>query len=246
MFYAGPGVAQLDARVSDDWGLDYYYTIDNLGRPLVIDGASAKKTCMLNVAGVAFPLSDSAYEYHPNITVELTSSEPIYALPPEQFSTIGHGNTVREAAEMGWQHFGFAVPEIVAENLRCFMYSIFWRNLRAFADGWDTKITIQNPENQAVVARLHFFPDYHRSYDPVSLEHTDCPIAATRDIYLRAGGDLVVYLRELLGVTLESSTHSEGVLILELLNFNPVTNKWNGDELRVTVEVLPLSGGRRI
>ncbi len=246
MFYPGPGVARIDVRVSDDLGLDYRYAIDNLGRSLVIDGNSQKKTCMLNVAEVAFPLNESAYEYHPNITVEVTSTEPIYTLPPDQFATIGHGTTIREAVEEGWQHFGFAVPGVVLQNLRCFMYSIFWRNLRAFPGGWDTKITLGNPTDYGIAANLHYLPDYGRRYDPVSFEEKPLQLAAPRFIYIQPGQTVVIYLRELLGVTLEDSAHSEGSLVLELLRFDNVHSRWEGEELRMTAEVLPLSGGKRI
>jgi hypothetical protein len=242
MFYPGPGVARIDARISDDLGLDYRYVTDNLGRGLVIDGATNRKTCMLNVAEVVFTLSESGYEYHPNITVEVTSTEPIYTLPPDQFSTMGHGTTVREAVEEGWQHFGFAVPGIALQNLRYFMYSIFWRNLRAFPGGWDTKITLNNPAEYGISASLYYFPDYCRSYDPFSFKEADGPLPAPRYIYLRPRETVVIYLRQLLGVTLESSTHSEGSLVLELLRFDNVHGRWDGEQLGMTVEVLPLSG----
>jgi hypothetical protein len=245
MFYAGPGVVHIDVRVSDDVGLDHRYIEDNLGRPLVIDGSSGKRTCMLNVAGAAFPLNDAEFEYHPNITLEVAASEPIYTLPPGQFSTIGHGRTVREAEEEGWQHFGFAVPEIVRKNLRCYMYSIFWRNLSAFPDGWDTKITLVNPADRGISARLRYLPDYNRNYDPISLQHADSPAPDARDIYLPAGQAVTLYLRDLLGATLESSAYSEGCLFVELVRFDPFNGRWDGEELQMSVEVLPLSGGRR-
>ena len=246
LFYPGPGVARIDARISDDLGLDYRYAADNFGRSLVIDGSTQRKTCMLNVAEVAFPLSDSAYEYHPDITVEVTSTEPVYALPPNQFSAMGHGRTVREAAEEGWQHFGFAVPGIPLQNLRYFMYSIFWRNLRAFPDGWDTKITMNNPADHGVIATLHYLPDYFISYDPIGLDRIDWPVPAPESVYLRPGETIVLYLRDLLGTTLEKSAHSEGSLVLELLRFDEIQKRWEGDDLQMTVEVLPLSGGKRI
>jgi hypothetical protein len=246
IFYPGSAVAQIDVRINDDLGLDHRYLADNLGRSLVIDGASTRKTCMLNVAEVAFPLSESGYEYHPNITVEVTSTEPIYTLPPDQFSTMGHGSTIREAVEEGWQHFGFAVPGLVLQNLRYFVYSIFWHNLRAFPGGWDTKITLSNPADYTIVANLHYLPDYYSSYDPLSFEQVDGPLPAPRCIYFLSGQTVVIYLRELLGVTLEKSANSEGSLVLELLRFDDVHSRWEGEELRMTVEVLPLSGGKGI
>jgi hypothetical protein len=241
IFYDGPDLAQIEVRLTDNLGLNFNYREDNLKRPLVIDGTSQKKTIMLNVAGVAFPLSSDRLEYHPDISVEIDSNKPIYVLPLTQFATVGHGPTVSQAEENGWENFGFAVPRIKGRVFHYFPYSIFWRNLRAFPNGWDTKITISNAAAYGISIRLHYFPDYRMVYDPATctVQHLNPPVP--KDVYVGSGEVWVLYLRELLGASLQDSYQTEGALGLESLSYNELDTNLN-----VTLEVLPLTRGTRI
>ena len=246
LFYAGSGVAQVEVRLTDDMGLDHRYEIDNLGVPLMIDGTGSKKTIMLNVAGVAFPVSNEEYEYHPDITVEIFATESIFVLPPSYFSTIGHGRTVKEAEETGWQQFGFSIPLLSMERFQYLPYAIFWRNLRAFPDGWDTKITIANPASHGILIRLHYFPDYQKEYDPDTCTGMDVMPPWPQDLYLNAGETRIFYLHEMLGATLESHYQTEGSVGIESVRYDPFRGRWEGSELEIALEVVPLSGGVRI
>jgi hypothetical protein len=246
VFYPGQGIAGIDVRLTDRLGLDFRYRADNLGVPLLIDGKTLKKTVLLNVAGVAFPVNGQHFEYHPNITVEITSTEPVMVLPLDQFASIGHGETLPEAIENCWQNFGFSVPFRVEERFRYVPYAIFWRNLYAFPDGWDTRISLTNNTRSSRYLRLQYCPDYGLTYDPGTLVASDIASIPPVDLMITPGETRVIYLRELLGASIDDSCQTEGSLVFQSIHFNPHTGQWEGNEVQVTVEVMPLSHGTRI
>jgi hypothetical protein len=65
------------------------------------------------------------------------------------------------------------------------------------------------------------------------------------DFHVEGGETVIFYLRDLLGASLEDCTHSEGAIAIEMLSFNPFTGRWEGNDMEITVEVIPLSDGRR-
>lgn len=232
--YFGSEVAHLNIRLSDNTGLNYTYTKDNLDVPLVIDGKSGKKTVMLNVAGVAFPVNDAKFEYHPSVNVEITSDQPIYVLPPVEFSTSGYGQTVFEATENAWQAFGFSPPTFSSSGVLYVPYAIFWRNFQAFPDGWDTKITLSNLSGQSSSAQVKYIQDYRRRIDPNTCASLKIDDLVVKKVSLNTRETKSIYLSDFLGTSWNDSYLTEGMLSVEAVN------------VPVKVEVIPLSNGQRV
>ncbi len=240
--YFGADRANIQVRLTDDKGLNYVYTKDNLNAPLSIDGrGNTKKTVLLNIAGNAFPVNDQQTEYHPAVNVEITADRPIYVLPPEQFSTEGQGQTVLEATENAWQAFGFTPPRFQEQDGIVIPYAIFWRNLAAFPDGWDTKITLTNKVDQKSETQLFYYPDYYKVHDPDTCQAIDAGDgqAVMKNIVLQGGETKLFYLSSMLGVSWNSSYQTEGALMFKFPGGDP-----SGVEIKA--EVVPLSNGRRI
>ncbi|GEM_PF-2636396 len=233
--YYGSGVANLRVVLSDSQGLNYEYTRDNLEEPLVID-ASVKKTVLLNVANVAFPSTEDKYEYHPNITVHVTSDQPIHMLPPDQFAASGSGATVNDATENAWRGFGFQPPSLAINNTEYTAYAIFWRNMRAFPGGWDTEFTLRNNASQPIQVTMKYLPDYFKKYD------SDCNLLSSQtvnhmDISLPANGSYNVTLSKYLNLTTGDVATTEGAVAFEFPNSDGPART------EVTEHVVPLSGG---
>lgn len=240
--YFGADRANIKVHLTDDKGLNYVYTKDNLNAPLFIDGkGNTKKTVLLNIAGNAFPVNDQQAEYHPAVNVEITADKPIYVLPPEQFATEGRGQTVLEATENAWQAFGFTPPRFQEQDGMVIPYAIFWRNLSAFPDGWDTKITLTNRLAQKSETQLSYYPDYYKIHDPDTCQAVDAGdgTAVVKNIALQAGETKLFYLSSILGVSWNSSYQTEGALMFKFPG-------GDGGNVDVKAEVVPLSNGRRI
>lgn len=242
-FYSGKGLAQLTVRLTDDQGLNFSYLKDNLGRPLEIFGSSTKKTVYLNAAGAAFNLR----EYHPDITVEILSTEDIWVMNPVVFSTVGFGQTPEAAAENGWQKFGFSVPTFVDRNFVVIPYSIFWRNVSAFPNGWTTKVSLRNRGQQSISFRLHLWPDYNNRYDTEKCGSETIAGPSPIDLWLAPGGKIDISTHDFLRETLTSSHTMEGAWGMEFQRYHPFLEKRVGmEDLEVVAEVIPLTGGKRV
>lgn len=238
--YFGEGEAHISVRLTDNKGLDFTYVRDNLNAPLVIDGRAVKKTVLLNVAGVAFPADDAKFEYHPDITVEINADQPVLVLPPAQFYASGYGATVAEAMENSWQAFGMRVPPSQKiGSVQYFPYVIYWRNLRAFPDGWDTRISVRNKSANPINAEMVYYPDYNRLHDPVSCESRDLGGEPSKNISVLGGGEQTLFLHDLLNSDLTTSQQTEGALGFDFEQANP-------NDLDIKIDVIPLTGGRRI
>lgn len=236
--YFGDQEAKINVRLSSG-RLNYSYAQDNLGAPLVISGAGSKKTVLLNVAGVAFPVNDQYYEHYDNITVDISADQPVYALPPAEFYTSGYGSTVAEATENAWQAFGFKPGGLATAKTEYFPYAIFWRNLRAFPDGWDSRITLSNSKSRPASVGVRYFPDYNKIYNSATCQDTDLRGEVSREWVIQAGETQSFLLSQHLGSSWEASHQTEGALAFDF-------SQGNVDDLQIAVEVVPLSGGTRI
>ncbi len=237
MDYYGSETAHLQVNLTDNKGLDYTYTHDNLEEPLVIDG-SKKKTVLLNVAGNAFPSNDSAYEYHPEITVHITSDKPVHVLHPNQFYTEGSGATVADATENAWLKFGFLPPSIEIGSTEYTAYAIFWRNMQAFPNGWDTEFSLRNTTSQPMQISMKYVPDYFKKYD------SNCRLLSSQtvdhmDIALPPNGSYNVTLSKYLNLTHGDVATTEGAVAFEFPS--GISPSLAG----ITEKVGPLTGGEK-
>ncbi len=232
--YFGSGIAKVGVTLTDDQGLNYTFTEDNLGAPLII-GEGTKKTVLLNVATNAFPMTDTQYEYHPNITVQITADKPVRALPPNQFAVAGSGKTIAEAVTKNWERFGFNPPGTTVGNPLYQSYAIFWRNVPAFPNGWDTKFFLKNNANQSVPVVMQYLPDYFKR-----MAKSDCsetyPSVGPKNILLSPGETRVLTLSNYLGLTLQDSATTEGAVAFEFPNNN-------SGSVAVQETVVPLLSG---
>lgn len=260
--YFGYKDVTVKVRLTSEDGFDFTYGKNTLGQPLKILAGEVKRTVILNVVGLAIPFE----EYHEGITVEIDADRPIYVVPPKLFSTSAVGGydqsdaealerDKRAVIEKAWEKFGSQVP-VAHENFHTIFgaieyayapYLIFWRNLKVFPNGWDTKVTLKNTaENRESRLKIFYLPDYNFRHGKKDCAAVELGAPAALDVYLSRGETKTFFLSELLGETLESSHQTEGSLWFYFIN-PYVDNESVAGHTEINVEVVPLlTGGQRI
>lgn len=220
-------------------GLDFTYRSDSLGRPLKIIGGQVKRTIILNVSGLAFDIEPGVY--FSDIVAEISADKPVYVAPPRLvISASGFGRTAEEAVETAWERVGCQVPSITEAGMTIFPYAIFWRNLSGYPNGWDTRITLENISGGKVSVLVYYLPDYNFSYDPLTCQRKKERSFASWAFPLVGGETRSMWLREMLGATLNDSWSTEG-------SFAFIFLRGSAQDVLIRSEVTPLlTGGKRI
>lgn len=181
---------------------------------------------------------DLNFDLHNNFTVTVNSSAPVYVLPPTQFKASGQGSSVDDAAKNGWWgSWSMEVPFAIEDNKFIFPYAIHWHNFDAWAEGWDTLVTIKNKGKEDGLVKIANNAVYNNIQDHNN-NCVDIPLQDKELLYnIAKGEERLVRFSDFLGVRSDQSHNSESALIVTV----PDVNSWE-----VSAKVISLPAGQKL